>query len=300
MLRGDARVQRSATVALVAAAMLLLGGCCTTRPADAASQQAFPADSLAPWNNSRLLFGDRLAWGYILVLPGVGGGDSPIDSGVVVGLKDANVQSAIELYDWTDGQFRWIENLRDLDRNRSEARKIAAKILLYQERYPGRPVHVIGYSGGGGVAVLALEDLPPGQKISGAILLAPTLAFDYDLRAAMTHTERGLLNFYSPLDAFVLATLATAAGTTDGRHTLSAGVVGFQVPKSLDRAQREAYQQHLFQQAYQLDMLWAGHTGGHFGWANPAFIAKHVAPLVEVSPDAPSRVAVRAVDPRAR
>jgi pimeloyl-ACP methyl ester carboxylesterase len=293
-------VQRSATVALVAAAMLLLGGCRTTRPADAASQLAVPADSLAPWNNPRLIFGDRLAWGYLLVLPGVGGGDAPVDSGVVVGLKDANVRSAIELYDWTDGQYRWIENLRDLDRNQAEARKIAAKILFYQKRYPGRPVHVIGYSGGGGVAVLALEALPPGQKITGAILLAPTLAFDYDLRAAMSHTERGLLNYYSPLDAIILTMLATAAGTTDGRHTLSAGAVGFQVPKSLDRAQREAYQQRLFQQAYQFDMLQAGHPGGHFGWANPAFIAKHVAPLVEVSPDAPPHVAARNGDHRAR
>jgi len=247
-----------------------------------------------------LLFPDRLDCGYVLVLPGVGGGDSPVDSGIVVGLKDANVRSAIELYDWTDGQFRWVENLRDLDHNRAEARKIAAKILLYQERYPGRPVHVIGYSGGGGVAVLALEALPPGQKITGAILLAPTLAFDYNLQRAMSHTERGLLNFYSPLDALVLTTLATAAGTTDGRHTLSAGAIGFQVPKSLDRAQRETYQQRLFQQAYRFDMLGAGHLGGHFGWANPTFIARHVAPLVDVSPDEPLHVAAREVDRRAR
>jgi pimeloyl-ACP methyl ester carboxylesterase len=196
--------------------------------------------------------------------------------------------------------MRLVENLRNLDRNRAEAQRIAAKILLYQERYPGRPVHLIGYSGGGGVAVLALEALPPGQKITGAILLAPTLAFDYNLQPAMSHTERGLLNFYSPLDALVLMALGTAAGTTDGRHTFSAGAIGFQVPKSLDAARREAYQRRLFQQEYQLDMLWDGHPGGHFGWANPSFVAKRVAPLVDVSPDPPLQIADRNGDRRTR
>jgi len=286
--------------ATIVTATILLGGCSTARPVRAASPHAAPSDGLAPWNSSQLIFPDRLDRGYVIVLPGVGGGDSPVDCGIAVGLKDANLQSAVEFYDWTDGVMRWFENLRDLERNRAEARKIAEKILLYQERYPGRPVHLIGYSGGGGVAVLALEALPPGQKITGAILLAPTLAFDYNLQPALSHTERGLLNFYSPLDAIVLMTLGTAAGTTDGRHTLSAGAIGFQVPKSLDAAQREAYQQRLFQQEYQIDMLWDGHPGGHFGWANPTFVAKRVAPLVDVSPDSPLQVAARDSDRRAR
>lgn len=293
MVGGDGRVRCCAVAAVIITATVLIQGCSTTRPQGFAKSHPAPGDYLGPWNTPRLLFPERLEWGYTLVLPGVGGGDSPVDCGIVVGLKEANVQSAVELYDWTVGGLHWIENLRDLDRNRAEAQRIAAKVLLYQERYPGRPVHVIGYSGGGGVAVLALEALPPGQTIAGAILLAPTLAYDYDLRSAMSHTERGILNFYSPLDAVVLMALGTAAGTTDGRHTLSAGAIGFEVPKSLDAAGREAYRRRLFQQEYQFGMLWAGHTGGHFGWANPTFVAKHVAPLVDVCPDPPLQVAGR-------
>ena len=33
-------------------------------------------------------------------------------------------------------------------------------------------------------------------------------------------------------------------------------------------------------------MLADGHTGGHFGWANRAFVARNVAPLLSL-PDAP-------------
>ena len=79
--------------------------------------------------------------------------------------------------------LRLIHNLRAIDHNQREAHKIAAKIVAYQDRYPGRPVHLVGYSGGAGVAVLTLEALPPDRRVAEAIS-APTLASDYDLRPA--------------------------------------------------------------------------------------------------------------------
>jgi len=84
-----------------------------------------------------------------------------------------------------------------------------------------------------------------------------------------------------PLDTPILGLLTLAVGTTEGRHTLAAGAVGFCPPGSLDAPQRQAYQARLPQQEYQLDMLWDGHGGGHFGWSSRTFVARHVAPLVD-------------------
>ena len=226
-----------------------------------------------------MAFPDRLDQGYTIVLPGIWG-CAPLEHGIVKGLIDADVPSAIELYDWTEGPLLLVYNLRALAHNRIEATKVAGKIVAYQDRYPGRPVTVIGYSGGGAVAVLALESLPAGRKVTSAVLLAPTLAPDYDLRTALSHSERGIRSFHSPIDAPILIVLSTAFGTTEGRHTLSAGAVGFTVPRAVDGKQREAYAARVSQQAYSPDMLATGHPGGHFGWTNRAFVAKWIAPLV--------------------
>jgi alpha-beta hydrolase superfamily lysophospholipase len=162
-----------------------------------------------------------------------------------------------------------------------QSREIAAKIVSYQTQYPGRPVHLIGYSGGGGVAVLALESLPEKSKITSAVLLAPSLAFNYDLQAALKRTEQGIRNFYSPLDIPVLMMLCSVVGTTEGRHLLPAGSIGFYPPGGVDDAQREAYAAGVRQHRYDISMLSQGHPGGHFGWISRHFVAGHIAPLVD-------------------
>jgi pimeloyl-ACP methyl ester carboxylesterase len=294
MLKGN----RMVAMAMVAG-ICVFSGCSAIPPpaqpasdtelvAYAASKAAARSPQLSVGNpnsareNPNLVFPDRLNKGYTLVLPGVGG-DSAIDHGVIQGLQDANVQSAIELHNWTSGSWRPVYDLRSLERNRAESQTIAAKIVLYQEQHPGRPVYLIGYSGGGGVAVLVLEALPDDHQVARAILLGPTVACDYDLQSALTHTEHDLYNFYSPLDVPVLGALTVALGTTEGRHTLAAGAVGFQIPESLDAAARNAYQSRLVQQSYRLEMLADGHAGGHFGWRSRAFVAKYVGPLIQTS-----------------
>ncbi len=230
-----------------------------------------------------LAFPERLDQGYTIVLPGVMG-SAPLDHGIIKGLVDAGVPTAVECYDWTAGPLWLIYNLRDLERNRSEAQRIAARIVAYQDRYPGRPVYLVGYSGGGGVAVLALEALPADRKVTKAILLAPTLAQDYDLAPAMRHTEQGVHSFHSAIDVPVMILMTMAVGTTEGRHTFTAGAFGFQRPRRTDKERYHEYATHLAQHAYEFEMLESGHAGGHFGWANRAWVAKWVAPLVGPPP----------------
>jgi pimeloyl-ACP methyl ester carboxylesterase len=270
-------------IAVVLVACMLFG--CTTTPT--AKQSICPHSSEAApavSSDSRLVFPERLDQGYTIVLPGIWG-EQPVDYGIVNGLQDGDIPSAIEMYDWTAGAFWLVYNLRAIEHNRSEARKIAAKIVAYQDRFPGRPVHLVGYSGGAGMAVLTLEALPADRKVTSAILLAPSLASNYDLRPALSHTSGFLSNFYSPLDLPILMVLTTAFGTTEGEHTIAAGAIGFQAPGKPGSQQRRFFESHVRQQSYNLGMLTNGHCGGHFGWTGRAFIAQHVAPLLAV-PDA--------------
>ena len=262
---GDGNSRPFATAIALSAALCLISGCCS-----------LPRPHLNP---EELTSPERLDRGYVLLLPGIMGCTSN-DHELTLGLARANVPSAIEMYDWTEGKWRLISNLRGLTRNRREARNIAAKIVAYQDRYPGRPVHVIGYSGGAGMAVMALEVLPPGRKVTSVMLLAATLAPDYDLRSAMSHSEWGIRNYYSPVDVPVLMATMTLVGTMEGRHTVAAGAWGFTVPKGIEGEERRWYEQNLIQQSYTFEMLAFGNSGGHLGWVQPNFVQHWLAPMV--------------------
>lgn len=267
-------------VPLAAAALLAIscGGCSACRTVASALVHDTPAAVEAPWDNSRLMLAERLSQGYVLVLPGVWG-DWQVDHRIALGLADANPPAAIESYDWTSGALRMYDNLRNFERNQAEARKLAAKIVLYQQRFSRRPVHVVGYSAGGALAVLVLENLPPACAVTSAVLLAPTLAPEYDLRPALAHTQAGIHNFYSPWDPAVLV-FAAAFGTTEGRHGPAAGALGFVPPEALGEHDRQQYHARVTQHGYELAMLSDGHTGGHFGWASRTFVTRRIAPLI--------------------
>lgn len=265
------------------------GGCSQSRYALQPRRQPAEERGVWPGADAQLVFPERASSAYTMVLPGVSG-TSTVDAGIVKGLAEADIPSAIELYDWTAHPNWRVYNLRAIEWNRNEAQRIAAKIAAYQDRFPGRPVHLIGYSGGAGIAVFALEALAPGRKVMDAVLIAPTLATDYDLSQALARTERGICNFYSPLDAGVLMLATAAVGTSEGRHTVAAGAVGFQASRSGSRQGADTDHGILVQQPYSLEMLACGHAGGHWGWTSPAFVRKWVAPLVQ-TPDAPQLAA---------
>lgn len=267
---------------LLAGLFLGLPGCCSSGGVPHVQPQSVSADG-ASGGPTTLAFPERLGQGYTVVLPGVMG-SAPLDHGIVKGLVAADVPTAVELYDWTAAPFRPVHNLRALSRNRAEAQKVAARIVAYQDRFPGRPVYLIGYSGGAAVAVLTLEALPPDRTITKAVLLAPTLAQDYDLQLALSRTDEGIHSFHSAIDVPVMVVLATAVGTTEGKHAFTAGAFGFQRPRGPEESQRRPDYFRLTQHAYELKMLESGHAGGHFGWANRDWVARWVAPLLEGTP----------------
>jgi pimeloyl-ACP methyl ester carboxylesterase len=215
---------------------------------------------------------DRLHRGLVVVLPGIEG-RSRLNEAITVGLVEGGVNWAIEIDDWTGTGL--LINLYTEQRNRKIASQLAGRIERYRRKYPGRPVVLIGHSGGGAIAVWAAEALPADQTVDGLILINASLSPGYDLRGALMRTRRGIVNFYSSGDWLLLGLGTTFTGTMDREHGASAGMVGFNVPDTAPGEYRR-----LYQIGWSAQMARTGHTGGHFASSASRFAARYIAPLV--------------------
>jgi pimeloyl-ACP methyl ester carboxylesterase len=248
---------------------------------------------LVPWGGrlcgallNRFRTPERYEQGLVLVLPGIES-ESFLNHSVVWGLADGGWQGATELEDWTTScTLLFLYHLRGGRRNALQAQRIADRIVAYQDQYPGRPVHLIGHSGGGALTILILEALPAGRQVTSAILLAAAIAPNYPLQTALSKTERGVWNFWSPLDWFFLGAGTLVFGTLDGQLRCSAGMIGFQEPTDLSEAEQLAYREQLHQERYSPQMARTFNLGGHFGCTNRAFVETWVAPLLTQHSDA--------------
>jgi len=223
---------------------------------------------------------ERRDQGYTLVFTGIESAHVG-HAAFVRGLKSGGVPSEIELVDWTTGTpALMLVHLRAEKRNRRKAEEIAAKIAQYQDEYPGRPVQLIGHSGGGGMALLTLEALPQKRQIDSAILLAPAVSPDYDLASALTRVERGIWNYSSVGDGALLGVGTTVFGTMDGSHRPAAGALGFRVPPDAGPVERGLYAQKLFEKPYRPRMAMNGNLSDHFGSLNMLFARNEIAPIL--------------------
>jgi pimeloyl-ACP methyl ester carboxylesterase len=217
----------------------------------------------------------RMERGLVIVLPGIEG-PSRFNRAICLGLNEGGTDCAIETYDWTS---IWgpLYNLRASTRNRRQADNVADLVVQYQMAYPGRPVYLVGQSGGGAIAVWTAELLPPEHKVDGIILLAASLSPYYMLDLAIQRSRQGIVSFYSDRDWFLLGTNLT--GTMDGEMASSAGRTGFLYAEG---AARPKDYSRLFQVPWDRQMGRAGNTGGHLTSGSAGFVAKYVAPLIQL------------------
>ncbi len=218
---------------------------------------------------------ERLERGLVLVLTGIEG-RSPNNTAIRDGLIEGGVPYAVEVVDWTVGvPLSYLVNQRYEQRNRDKAAEIAERIVDYRQDCPGRPVVLVGHSGGTAMAAWIAEALPDDQPVDGIIALASSLSPRYPLAEALASSRRGMVSFYSRLDWLFLGGGTTVFGTMDGQHTASAGRVGFEVPPDAP-----ASYEKLYQVAWTGEMLAEGHYGGHLTLGARSFVAHFVAPLV--------------------
>lgn len=177
--------------------------------------------------------------GLVMILPGIGG-KSPISRDIGRGLNAAGVQCAIQVREWGFAVplLKLPVNQMNVAGNRAEAERIAREVLSYQQRYPERPVYLVGFSGGGGMAVFVLEALanhPDSRLVQGVVLLSVSLSNDYDLTQALSETRHGIVSFYNRRDVVLLAAATTLLGNVDGGRAPSAGRSGFARPERIVR-----------------------------------------------------------------
>ncbi len=179
---------------------------------------------------------------------------------------------------WGHGFGRWYADLTDVANHRKQSRVIVETVLDRLEREPSKPVFLVGKSGGAWIVIKALEELPE-RSVEAVVLLAPAVSPDYDLSKALGALNRDLVAFWSPFDVVVLGIGTWLFKTTDRVRSFSAGLVGFRIPEGLD-PERERLYRRLKQVRWRARMATTGYLGGHVGPDSPAFLRKHVVPIL--------------------
>jgi pimeloyl-ACP methyl ester carboxylesterase len=202
----------------------------------------------------------QLARGYVWMAPGIEGSAILMKS-AYEGLRDAGVDCAIEVYEWPN-LLGPLENLIDPTLARSLARAVAPRIAQYRRTHPDKPLHLLGYSGGGALAVFIAEELPEDTPVDNIVLVQVSLSREYDLSKALRRVRGRIVNLHAPLDVIMLGMGTTVFGTMDRKHAFSAGKDGFDLEKAVrDPAER----QRVEQQSWSTKALWSGHMGTHMG-----------------------------------
>lgn len=192
------------------------------------------------------------------MLPGIEGNAWQLE-GTYNGLRDAGIDQAIEIIPWGSAPLSSLPNLVDIQENRRRADRIARKIASYRQARPDAPITLMGFSGGGGLAILTLEALDEGVQVDQAVLVAAAISNRYDVDRVLPRCRDSLVNIYSRLDNVVCAG-TTVFGTIDRENRVSAGHSGF-----IDESGAPLARDKLRQIEWTSDWIALGHYGGHLG-----------------------------------
>ena len=226
-------------------------------------------------DNAAYLTPERMDEGMVVILPGVEG-VSGLNKAIRLGLDEAGITCAMPIRSW--GRLGALFTQVDFLGNRLAANRLARNVEKYQDDYPGRPVYIVGHSGGGGIAVLVAAALGEGRQVDGVIVLSGSISSAYDLEKALGHTRYGIVNFYNRNDGALLAVFTTLLGNVDGIHGPSAGLLGFDEPKDDDDDEKKQAYTKLYQIEVTNDMILGG--GSHTAVTDQNFVSWQVAPWV--------------------
>jgi pimeloyl-ACP methyl ester carboxylesterase len=212
---------------------------------------------------------------YLLHLNGIGG-ERVCDHWLLDGLRQGGFNAEMEVYDWTTGRIG-IEALQGRELHSAQSHKVAEKLTAFARQNPRRPIYITSHSGGCGVIVWALEQLPEDVKINTLVMIAPALSPDYDLSKALSHVKGRAYVFSSPHDTIVLGTGTKLFGTIDGQKVEAAGLNGFVRPEQADPEQYKK----LSPQPYSSQWLAKyGNAGSHICSLRPMFAREYIATLL--------------------
>ncbi len=225
--------------------------------------------------------------GTVVLIPGIIG-DAATLFEMRDGLLDAACPYRIEIIPWEDSDRRPLRNLADFEANLARARGIADRLTRIRDERPDMPLVVIGNSGGGGLAIMAIEMLPEGVQVDRLILTAAAVSNDYDLSTIFAKCG-SVVNFHSRADA-VVGWGTTVFGTIDRKKTLSAGHTGF-----IGADGTPLTHEKLTQIEWRREWIRNGHDGRHRGYRSRQWAQHGLAPYVAPTDDASAAICDDAV-----
>lgn len=212
--------------------------------------------------------------GHVILLPGVEGGIWQM-RGMRQGLRDAGIHWTIEIIPWGTPPLHSLSNLTDLPANLKRAGQIAKRITELRAQRPNSAIVLVGYSGGGGLAMLTLNALQGDAQVNRVVLLAAAISNTYDLSVAQKRCSERIVNVYSPRDGIV-GWGTSLFGTIDRRNTVSAGHSGFLKADDSLRVEDK-----LEQIAWSPQWEAYGHTGTHVCYLFRPWACHVLAPLID-------------------
>jgi len=184
-------------------------------------------------------------------------------------IKLAGGDHDVRHFVWGHGFGRLFADIRDREHMYAKAANLA---LTIEELYlSGRRVSLVAKSGGTGVALKALELLPP-DSVETVILLAPAVSPSFDLHPALRAVKTKIYSFNSSFDLFWLGLCTSVVCTADGVRTKAAGCVGFQNASQYEKLEEINWSPL---------MMRSLHFGTHFGTSMYPFLRTYVVPLLQ-------------------
>ncbi|MCK6456595.1 MAG: hypothetical protein L6Q92_08715 [Phycisphaerae bacterium] len=219
---------------------------------------------------------------HVIVLPGIGGWDPFIDA-IARRIAREVPNTSAQLWDWTriEPQFSFdnLHNLTNLERNLRRAKQLAGQLETWRVNHPTTRISILAFSGGAGIAAFTCEALPADFRFDRIVLVSGGLSPGYDLTPVLRRTERGLFNYYSSEDRYVLRDLTRLHGTMDRKNSDSCGLTPFKRPADTQLAAK------LRQLEWRPEMKKLGNDGGHVGGLATPFLRDYVFPLLDPTHD---------------
>ncbi|GJQ26394.1 MAG: hypothetical protein HBSAPP02_14260 [Phycisphaerae bacterium] len=206
--------------------------------------------------------------GVTFVLGGIEG-PSQHSRDMGLGLLRGGYRGAVSIFPWNRcvpviGVFR---NLMSHAHHEQQSDVLVELIRQHRSAYQS-PVNFIAQSGGCFVAVRTLEKLDAADGVAQAILLAPSISPDYDIRPAAQRCSGGLYSVGGRGDYFFLGLGTMLLGTSDRVHTPSAGLVGW-------HHRHEKFHEVRWHPSWTRH----GYVGNHITTSSRRFIAEVIAPI---------------------
>jgi hypothetical protein len=185
------------------------------------------------------------------------------------GLRLSGSRAQIILFRWCSaaGALMVFPDLVRRRRQQRKAARLARRIDHLAEQYPGRCIHLVGYSSGTFLVLEACRRVTHAGAIGKVILLAGSVSPKYPLDA-LPGTIRELHNFQSALD-WITGIGPLLFGSNDRRWSPGCGTVGFASSPPF-----------LTQHAWRSRDVKLGYFGDHFSIASPPFVANRIADIL--------------------